>query len=122
MRSWLVSLLSSVRSNLRGGLRIVPCRFDICETDLTMKRCGWATADVDVEYHDKEWGVPVHDDRHLFERGLGFTAIDSRRMEYGRTTDENGACARKRRHIRCRGDRPSTGGEPGGNLVPLGPR
>lgn len=35
----------------------------------TKRRCGWAdTADrYYVEYHDKEWGVPVHDDRKLFE-------------------------------------------------------
>ena len=33
------------------------------------RRCGWAGADdpLYLEYHDKEWGVPVHDDRKLFE-------------------------------------------------------
>jgi len=32
------------------------------------KRCGWAESDPLLgEYHDKEWGVPVHDDRKLFE-------------------------------------------------------
>jgi len=32
------------------------------------KRCGWAeTAPLLGEYHDKEWGVPLHDDRKLFE-------------------------------------------------------
>ncbi len=33
------------------------------------KRCGWANPQDKyyVEYHDKEWGVPVHDDRKLFE-------------------------------------------------------
>jgi len=32
------------------------------------KRCGWVTDDpVYLEYHDTEWGVPVHDDRLLFE-------------------------------------------------------
>ena len=32
-------------------------------------RCAWCPADnpLYIEYHDKEWGVPVHDDRHLFE-------------------------------------------------------
>jgi DNA-3-methyladenine glycosylase I len=31
-------------------------------------RCGWATTDpLYVRYHDEEWGVPVHDDRKLFE-------------------------------------------------------
>ncbi len=31
-------------------------------------RCGWASGDpLMVEYHDREWGVPSHDERHLFE-------------------------------------------------------
>ena len=30
-------------------------------------RCGWAKGDLDILYHDTEWGVPVHDDRVLFE-------------------------------------------------------
>ena len=32
-----------------------------------MKRCDWARTDLSIAYHDKEWGVPVHDDRKLFE-------------------------------------------------------
>jgi len=33
-----------------------------------MKRCAWAGSDpLYVTYHDEEWGVPAHDDRHLFE-------------------------------------------------------
>lgn len=32
------------------------------------KRCGWVTSDpLYIAYHDTEWGVPVHDDRKLFE-------------------------------------------------------
>ena len=31
------------------------------------ERCSWATTDLYKEYHDKEWGIPVHDDRKLFE-------------------------------------------------------
>jgi DNA-3-methyladenine glycosylase I len=31
-------------------------------------RCSWAeTNDLLQKYHDEEWGVPVHNDRHLFE-------------------------------------------------------
>ncbi len=30
-------------------------------------RCPWATGDILVDYHDREWGVPIHDDRLLFE-------------------------------------------------------
>jgi DNA-3-methyladenine glycosylase I len=32
-----------------------------------MQRCPWATTEQYVQYHDGEWGVPVHDDRLLFE-------------------------------------------------------
>jgi DNA-3-methyladenine glycosylase I len=31
------------------------------------KRCEWARTDLSIAYHDNEWGVPVHDDRKLFE-------------------------------------------------------
>ncbi|HEV7444970.1 MAG TPA: DNA-3-methyladenine glycosylase I, partial [Steroidobacteraceae bacterium] len=34
------------------------------------KRCSWASGLDDpeyIQYHDEEWGRPVHDDRHLFE-------------------------------------------------------
>lgn len=30
-------------------------------------RCSWAVNDLAIAYHDREWGVPVHDDRTLFE-------------------------------------------------------
>ena len=30
-------------------------------------RCAWATTPLGIAYHDAEWGVPVHDDRVLFE-------------------------------------------------------
>lgn len=30
-------------------------------------RCGWAKNDLAIHYHDSEWGVPLHDDRRLFE-------------------------------------------------------
>jgi DNA-3-methyladenine glycosylase I len=32
-----------------------------------LKRCSWARTDLSIAYHDKEWGVPLHDDRKLFE-------------------------------------------------------
>ena len=32
-----------------------------------MFRCPWAKTELYVQYHDTEWGVPVHDDRLLFE-------------------------------------------------------
>jgi DNA-3-methyladenine glycosylase I len=33
-----------------------------------VSRCGWSTSnELYIRYHDEEWGVPVHDDRKLFE-------------------------------------------------------
>src|SRR5438067_4134819 len=32
-----------------------------------MNRCPWAKSELYVDYHDKEWGMPAHDDRRLFE-------------------------------------------------------
>jgi len=31
------------------------------------QRCGWASNELNIPYHDTEWGVPLHDDRGLFE-------------------------------------------------------
>ena len=54
------------------------------------ERCAWAKSDVDIVYHDEEWGVPVHDDRHWFEMltlegaqaGLSWTTILRKRDAY----------------------------------------
>ena len=53
-------------------------------------RCSWATRPLDIEYHDKEWGVPVHDDRTFFEflilegaqAGLSWSTILNKRDAY----------------------------------------
>src|SRR3974390_2987317 len=53
-------------------------------------RCSWANGDLYIEYHDKEWGVPVHDDRKLFEMlilegaqaGLSWITILKKRVGY----------------------------------------
>ncbi len=55
-----------------------------------MPRCPWAATDVYAEYHDREWGVPVHDDRQLFEflilegaqAGLSWLTILKKRESY----------------------------------------
>lgn len=61
--------------------------------DPSLPRCGWATSDpVYLAYHDDEWGVPVHDDRRLFEMlilegaqaGLAWITILRRRDGYRR--------------------------------------
>jgi DNA-3-methyladenine glycosylase I len=53
-------------------------------------RCGWASGELYVRYHDEEWGVPIHDDRRLFEflilegaqAGLSWSTILNKRDNY----------------------------------------
>ncbi|MBV8244966.1 MAG: DNA-3-methyladenine glycosylase I [Candidatus Eremiobacteraeota bacterium] len=53
-------------------------------------RCGWATSELSIPYHDEEWGVPVHDDRLHFEflilegaqAGLSWETILRKRDRY----------------------------------------
>ena len=56
-----------------------------------MQRCDWANSSTeDQNYHDEQWGVPVHDDRLLFEMltlegaqaGLSWTTILKKRQGY----------------------------------------
>ncbi len=34
---------------------------------LQVVRCDWASKDINIPYHDEEWGIPVHDERTWFE-------------------------------------------------------
>jgi len=60
-----------------------------------MQRCPWATIEPNITYHDEEWGVPVHDDRLLFEflilegaqAGLSWTTILKKRANYRKAFD-----------------------------------
>jgi len=53
-------------------------------------RCAWARTPISIAYHDNEWGVPVHDDRTLFEfltlegaqAGLSWETILKKREDY----------------------------------------
>ncbi|MGZ5944692.1 MAG: DNA-3-methyladenine glycosylase I [Isosphaeraceae bacterium] len=53
-------------------------------------RCSWAKGESYIRYHDEEWGVPVHDDRTLFEflilegaqAGLSWSTILNKRDNY----------------------------------------
>ena len=53
-------------------------------------RCAWARTPLSIDYHDREWGVPVHDDRTLFEfltlegaqAGLSWETILKKRAGY----------------------------------------
>lgn len=60
---------------------------------MTKTRCAWKTEDpLYLQYHDEEWGVPVHDDRKLYEKivlegaqsGLSWITILKRRENYRR--------------------------------------
>jgi len=64
---------------------------------MTQHRCEWAGTDpLYVAYHDQEWGVPVHDDRLLFEflilegaqAGLSWSTILKKRDNYRRAFDQ----------------------------------
>ena len=55
-----------------------------------MRRCDWASNKFLIEYHDKEWGVPLHNDRKLFEflildgmqAGLSWSMILQKRIAF----------------------------------------
>ena len=61
-----------------------------------MKRCSWPGNDsLMISYHDKEWGVPVHDDRLLFEyiildafqAGLSWRTVLNKRKNFRKAFD-----------------------------------
>jgi DNA-3-methyladenine glycosylase I len=59
-------------------------------------RCGWARNELSILYHDREWGVPVHDDGKLFEflilegaqAGLSWDTILNKRENYRAAFDD----------------------------------
>src|SRR5215813_14307516 len=63
-------------------------------SDVQQKRCGWVNTDQTLmrEYHDREWGVPTHDDRRHFEflileaaqAGLSWSIVLNKRDGYRR--------------------------------------
>ena len=61
------------------------------------ERCGWAGPEqIYIDYHDTEWGVPLHDDRKLFEflmldnaqAGLSWQTILNKRENYRKAFDD----------------------------------
>ena len=60
-----------------------------------MDRCDWAGSELMIAYHDEEWGVPLHDDRPLFEflilegaqAGLSWNTILNKRENYRSAVD-----------------------------------
>jgi DNA-3-methyladenine glycosylase I len=61
-----------------------------------MDRCPWAKTELYRQYHDMEWGVPIHDDRRLFEflilegaqAGLSWETILKKRDQYRAAFDQ----------------------------------
>lgn len=59
------------------------------------QRCSWARTEHSIPYHDEEWGVPLHDDRMLFEflvlegaqAGLSWETILKKRERYREVFD-----------------------------------
>ena len=60
---------------------------------MSIERCPWAThSELEAAYHDREWGVPVHDERTLFEfltlegaqAGLSWRTVLAKRAAYER--------------------------------------
>ena len=59
------------------------------------RRCAWATNPLSIAYHDREWGVPVREDRKLFEflllegaqAGLSWDTILRKRERYREVFD-----------------------------------
>jgi DNA-3-methyladenine glycosylase I len=59
------------------------------------RRCDWARGELDIAYHDREWGVPLHRDRLLFEllilegaqAGLSWSTILKKRAAYRKAFD-----------------------------------
>src|SRR5438067_10232043 len=80
VRCWTFSIVAVVKAAL---LSLMP-------------RCPWATTEPAITYHDQEWGVPVHDDRRLFEflilegaqAGLSWTTILKKRQNYRKAFDD----------------------------------
>jgi DNA-3-methyladenine glycosylase I len=70
----------------------------------TLPRCRWAATPLSIAYHDREWGVPLHDDRALFEllilegaqAGLSWETVLAKRPRYRAAFDgfEPGKVAR----------------------------
>ncbi|HET6251562.1 MAG TPA: DNA-3-methyladenine glycosylase I [Tepidisphaeraceae bacterium] len=59
-------------------------------------RCSWATTELGIAYHDAEWGIPMHEDRVLFEflilegaqAGLSWETILKKRQAYRKAFDD----------------------------------
>jgi len=68
---------------------------DEVSQEAELRRCAWAGNELSIRYHDEEWGVPVHDDRTLFEflilegaqAGLSWNTVLQKREHYRQVFD-----------------------------------
>jgi DNA-3-methyladenine glycosylase I len=82
-----VQLTVRIYPGVRSG-KPVDSKTGIC-------RCAWVKSATDIAYHDTEWGVPLHDDRALFEflilegaqAGLSWSTILNKRARYRKVFD-----------------------------------
>jgi DNA-3-methyladenine glycosylase I len=79
----------------RGGTSIVDENCAMGAGELMVNRCHWATSELNIPYHDEEWGVLLHDDRGLFEllilegaqAGLSWDTVLKKRARYREVFD-----------------------------------
>lgn len=94
-RSYANSVLSSICVASVGECAQKRGERRVSATDLKLKRCHWATSELNIPYHDEEWGVPVHEDQLLFEfvilegaqAGLSWDTILKKRARYREVFD-----------------------------------
>jgi DNA-3-methyladenine glycosylase I len=71
-------------------LFVQTAEYIVTKSPTKITRCHWATNELNICYHDKEWGVPVHDDERWFEfltlegaqAGLSWDTILQKRQRY----------------------------------------
>ncbi len=87
---------------MEKACREIACGTPFCLRGVAMKnaenkivRCAWAAKDVNIAYHDEEWGLPVHDERTWFEflilegaqAGLSWDTVLRKRARYREVFD-----------------------------------
>jgi DNA-3-methyladenine glycosylase I len=78
-----------------GGKPTVDYNCEFGAGEMTVNRCHWATSELNIPYHDEEWGVPLHDERGLFEflilegaqAGLSWDTVLKKRARYREVLD-----------------------------------
>jgi DNA-3-methyladenine glycosylase I len=86
---------SRKRFNATSRKLTMPQRTRAGRIEPSRRRCHWAQSDAMTRYHDEEWGVPVHDDRCLFEflilegaqAGLSWETVLRKREHYREVFD-----------------------------------